>query len=329
MTTYKAWQVRETEDGCFVGQVEDLPLDGLPDGDVLIEVAWSSLNYKDALSASGNRGVTRNYPHTPGIDAAGRVVESRSDHFRPGDEVIVTGYDLGMNTPGGLGQYIRVPAEWVVHRPEGLTLRDAMVLGTAGLTAGLSVQALQERVTPDMGPVLVTGATGGVGVVAVALLAHLGYDVEAVSGKPDAGAVLAPLGAARVSGRERINELKDKPLLRPEWAGVVDTVGGAQLGKLIAATMHSGALTTCGMVAGTSFESSIFPFILRGVTLYGIDSVEIPLARKAAIWEKFASEWALDLAGLTHEIGLEGVGEAIESLLNGTHSGRTVVRLGD
>ncbi|RMF16386.1 MAG: acryloyl-CoA reductase [Gammaproteobacteria bacterium] len=325
MSEYRAWRVYE-EDGQFKGRIEALDTDDLPAGEVLIDVKWSSLNYKDALSASGNKGVTRKYPHTPGIDAAGVVLESADSRFKPGDEVIVTGFDLGMNTPGGLGERIRVPAGWVIACPAGLDLRQAMVLGTAGLTAGLSVAALMERVKPEHGPVLVTGASGGVGMVAVALLAKLGFEVEAVSGKANASQPLKQLGASRVSGRDRVDSLPGKPLLKPEWAGVVDTVGGAPLGRLISATAHSGALTTCGMVAGISFESSIFPFILRGVTLYGIDSVEIPLARKADIWAKFAGEWAVDLSPITHETGLEGVGEAVASLLDGTHSGRTVVR---
>ncbi|PIE20977.1 MAG: oxidoreductase, partial [Arachnia propionica] len=223
-TDYTALHVVENADGGVTRQITELPLAGLPEHEVLIRVQYSSLNYKDALSATGNRGVTRNYPHTPGIDAAGSVVSGGG--FAPGEQVLVTGYDLGMNTPGGFGQYIRVPQDWVVRLPESLSLAESMALGTAGFTAGLSLhRLLTTGVKPADGEVLVTGATGGVGSITVALLHRLGYQVVAATGKPDAAELLRGLGASRVIDRQELAHT-DRPMLKPLWAGVIDTVAG-------------------------------------------------------------------------------------------------------
>lgn len=326
MSTYQALWVTETPE--FEQQVIERSLDDLPEGEVLIKVHYSSLNYKDALSATGNRGVTRKFPHTPGIDASGVVVESSVAGFTAGDEVIVTGYDLGMNTFGGLAQYIRVPASWVVQRPSNLSLREAMVLGTAGLTAALCVDKLvNASVAPKNGPVLVTGATGGVGSIAVMLLAKLGYQVTAATGKAEQAEFLRELGAAEVIDRAELLEGMEKPLLRPKWAGVVDTVGGDMLFNAVKALQHSGSAACCGLTAGTEFKGSVLPFILRGVNLLGVDSVELPLTAKAAMWNKLSLEWKLDLESLVSEISLPDVPAAIATMLASQQVGRSLVRI--
>lgn len=326
MSTYQALWVTETPQ--FQQKVVERSLADLPDNEVLIRVRYSSLNYKDALSATGNRGVTRQFPHTPGIDAAGVVVESKGAEFTEGEEVIVTGYDLGMNTFGGLAQYIRVPASWVVKRPAALPLREAMVLGTAGLTAALCVDKLQSAgVKPEDGPVLVTGATGGVGSIAVMLLAKLGYQVTAATGKEGQEAFFQSLGAQEVMPRSALLEGLERPLLREKWGAIVDTVGGDILFNAVKALKHSGSAACCGLTAGANFNGSVLPFILRGVNLLGVDSVEIPLHKKAAMWDKLAQDWRLDLEALVSEITLQEVPEAIIAMLAAQQVGRTLVRI--
>lgn len=296
----------------------------LPEAQVLIDVHYSSVNYKDALSANGNKGVSKNFPHTPGIDAAGVVIKSSSSAFAAGDKVIVTGYDLGMNTKGGFGQRIAVPANWLVKKPQNLSLATAMAWGTAGFTAALSVQKLERAgIKPDQGPVLVTGATGGVGSIAVALLAKLGYQVIALTGKVAQSSFLQSLGAHSVVDREAILALKDKAMAKPLYQGVVDTVGGDMVSALIGQIQPEGAISTCGMIAGTRVEASIFPFILRGVSLLGVDSVEIPLADKQAVWDKIADAWALpDIEQQVTEIGRSELAASLEKLLAGQAVGR-------
>lgn len=329
MTHFQALQADRDEQGGFRQQVVSRELDSLPAGDVLVRVRYSSLNFKDALSATGNPGVTRDYPHTPGIDAVGEVQACASGDFAVGDAVIVTGYDLGVNTSGGFGQYIRVPAGWPVPLPAGLSQREAMLLGTAGLTAGLCVdKLLKADVAPDNGPVLVTGATGGVGTIAVALLAHLGFEVHAVTGKPEQGELLRQLGAREVLGRDVVQEGAGKALLKERWAGAVDTVGGEPLFNVVKSLRRGGSVACCGLTAGTHFPASVFPFILRGVNLLGVDSVEIPLAEKADIWRKLAGPWKLAaLERLGHEIGLEELPDEIARILVGQQVGRALVRL--
>lgn len=329
MTGFKALQVSENAEGRFISKVVERNTAGLPAGEVLIRVSYSSLNYKDALSASGNRGVTRNYPHTPGIDAAGTVAESNVAEFAPGDEVIVTGYDLGMNTAGGFGQYIRVPAAWVIKRPSGLSLREAMVLGTAGLTAALCVDKLEQAgLEPGEAPVLVTGATGGVGSIAVMLLASLGYKVAAVTGKADQAEFLQSIGASQVVERGVLQAGVEKPLLKEQWAGAVDTVGGDILFNAVKSLQRGASVACCGLTAGVGFQASVLPFILRGVNLLGVDSVEIPLVVKASMWDKLSLQWKLpNLSDLAQEIAMEELPEAIERILASQQSGRIVVRL--
>lgn len=328
MSEFRAFRVDKTEQG-FERSVVTQQVSELPDGDVLIDVKYSSLNFKDGLSATGNPGVTRKFPHTPGIDASGTVLESRSAEFAPGDDVIVIGFDLGMGTPGGFGQRIRVPAGWVVSLPAGLTLRSAMVLGTAGFTAALCVDKLEAAgVKPAGGPVLVTGATGGVGSVAVMLLAKLGYSVTAVTGKADRHEFLRSLGATEIIDREAARAGSDKPLLAETYGGVVDTVGGEILVNGLKSLKYGGSLAACGLVDSPEIPATVLPFILRHVNLLGIDSVQLPLEEKRRIWEKLAGPWHLDnLDQLVEPLSLEQLSEAIDRILAGAMVGRGLVSL--
>ncbi len=325
---FKALVVSKEGDS-FVREIKERSVDDLPEGDVLIKVKYSSLNYKDALSAIGNKGVTRKFPHTPGIDAAGVVAESSDSSFQEGEEVLVTGYDLGMNTDGGFGEYIRVPSEWVVRLPKNLSLRESMIIGTAGFTAGLSVYSLAENNTmPEDGEILVTGATGGVGSIAVALLSKAGYHPVAVTGKMDRENFLKKLGAVRVISRDEADDKSGKPMLKGVWGGAVDTVGGNILATAIKSTKYMGTVTACGLTQSTEFTSSVFPFILRGVRLIGIDSVELPMDIRLNVWNKLANEWKLDnLDYLANEIKLDDVDGYIDSILAGKLSGRTLINL--
>lgn len=327
--TFKALLVEQPEPKRFTRSIVTRTIDDLPAGDLLVRVRWSSLNYKDALSATGHPGVTRNFPHTPGIDAAGEVVADASGRFQAGEAVLVTGFDLGMETDGGFGQLIRIPADWAVPLPAGLTLRDAMVIGTAGLTAALSVHALLEHgIKPGAGEILVTGATGGVGSVAVALLASLGYQVTAATGKPEAADFLKELGASLVIAREEVTANVERPMLKERWAGVVDCVGGETLAAAIKSTRYGGAVTCCGLVGSIDLNLNVYPFILRGVSLLGIDSVQCPLALRSEIWGKLADRWRpSQLAVLAEECGLDGLENKIAAILKGQLQGRTVVKL--
>ena len=328
---FKAMVVTEVESDRFVRNIEDRHLDELPKGDVLVNVEYSSLNYKDVLSAIGNRGVTKNYPHTPGIDAAGRVVESLSKDFKTGDAVIVTSYDLGMNTSGGFGQYIRVPADWVVKMPQDLSARESMIFGTAGFTAALSVFRLVDYgITPNMGPVVVSGATGGVGSIAVSILAKAGYEVTAVNGVVDEKDFLLEIGAKEVISIEAAIDSSGRPMLKGLWAGGIDTVGGEILATTIKSTKDGGAVTCCGNVGSHDLPLNVYPFILRGVTLMGIDSQNCPMPMRLKVWQKIADEWKLDrLDLLTTEVPLEGLNQRIDLILQRKHKGRTIVKLPD
>lgn len=327
--SYRAMVVSESPDHTFTRRITSSFVDELPPGDVLIRVKYSSLNYKDALSAIGNKGVTKNYPHTPGVDAAGVVEESSTEAFQPGDEVIVTGYDLGMNTPGGFGEYIRVPADWVVKRPENLSLRESMIYGTAGFAAALSVFKLTNHgVTPDQGDVLVTGAPGGVGSVALSILVKSGYQVVAVNGVVDMSEYLMSLGAKSVLSVEDAVDKSARPLLKARWAGVIDTVGGDILSTAIRSTVYGGTITSCGNAASPDLPLTVYPFILRGVSLLGIDSVNCPKDIRMEIWRRLSQEWKLDhLDQIATETTLEGLDEKIDLILQGKQRGRTVVNL--
>jgi putative YhdH/YhfP family quinone oxidoreductase len=323
---FRAMVVEETTDNKYERQIKLRDIGELPHGNVLVRVHYSSLNYKDALSATGNKGVTRKYPHTPGIDAAGIVEESDSDAVAKGDAVIVTSYDLGMNTSGGFGQYIRVPSDWVVKLPDNLSLKESMVYGTAGFTAGLSVYEIVENLDPNAGDVLVTGATGGVGSMAVAILSKLGFSVAAATGKTDAESFLTGLGARRIVSRQEVMDDSNRPLLKGAWAGVVDTVGGDILATAIKAAHAGGTVTCCGNVASPNLPLTVFPFILRGVRLMGIDSQNCPMDHRAEIWQKLSTDWKFDrMETIYQEVGLDDLNPYIDKILKGGITGRIVV----
>ncbi|MEA3545761.1 MAG: YhdH/YhfP family quinone oxidoreductase [Thermodesulfobacteriota bacterium] len=328
-TEFKALLVEQPEKKVFTRSVVTRSIDDLPEGELVVKVHYSSLNFKDALSSVGNPGVTRNFPHTPGIDAAGEVVSCTDGSFQPGDQVIVTSYDLGMETDGGFGQMIRVPSKWALKLPPGLSLKESMMLGTAGLTAALSVQELVENgVTPERGSVLVTGATGGVGSLAVAILTKIGFKVTAVTGKLEEAAYLESLGAESVIDRETLLKGNERPMLKPAWAGVVDCVGGDMLAAAIKSAQNDGVVTCCGLVASIDLNINVFPFILRGVRLIGIDSAECPMERRTRVWSRLANEWKLDdLTGMVDEITLDGLEEKVQLMLKGGLKRRALVNL--
>lgn len=330
-TTYTCMLIEEKEDRTYSRKITTSTIDDLPEGDLLVRVLYSSLNYKDALSATGNKGVTRRFPHTPGIDAAGQVVSCDSGKFKEGEQVLVTGYDLGMNTPGGFGQYIRIPSSWAVRLPAGLTLRESMALGTAGFTAALCVQGLEHAgVLPGDGEVVVTGATGGVGSLAVSILGRGGYDVTAVSGKPEAAEYLREMGAGKVIGRDAVMEGADRPMAKERWAGAVDVVGGEMLAAIIKATRYGGAVTCCGLVGSPDLPVNVFPFILRGVSLIGIDSVQVPMEPRVKVWQRLAGEWKPEnLDDALTEVSLEELDGKIDEILAGRIKGRVVVKLSE
>lgn len=326
---FKALVVNELGDGTFSREIITQEISNLPEGDVLMNVKYSSLNYKDALSATGNKGVTRKYPHTPGIDASGIIVESKSESFIVGDKVLVTGYDLGMNTSGGYSQYIRVPAEWIVKSPENLSLKESMIYGTAGFTAALSVHKLLEAcVNPSDGEILVTGSTGGVGSMSVSILHKLGYDVIAATGKADAKELLLKLGAKDIVLREELDDKSGRTFLKGRWAGVIDTVGGNILTTALKSTKYGGCVACCGNAASAELSSSIYPFILRGISLLGVDSVQCPMPLRMKIWDLLAKEWKPDnLNQAVEEVSLEGINAKIDLILQGKLTGRTIVNL--
>ncbi len=323
---FKALVVREKENQ-IIRAIENKSIDELPEGEVLIRVMYSSLNYKDALSASGHKGVTKKYPHTPGIDAAGIVEESSTELFRNGDEVLITGYDLGMNTPGGFAQYIYVPSSWVVKLPNSLSLKESMIFGTAGFTVGLSLHKLiQLGIKPEDGDILVTGATGGVGSLAVAMLAKSGYTVTASTGKLHEADYLKSIGASKVVDRNEVIDKTGKPLLRGRWAGVIDTVGGETLSTAIASVKMGGAVAACGNVSSVELNTTIFPFILRGISLLGINSAETPMDLRVKIWERIAAGWKPNnLELIYHEHSLEETIEIIDVMLKGGIKGRVLI----
>ncbi len=303
----------------------------LPSGSVLVRVRWSSLNYKDSLAAEAHPGVVRRLPHVPGIDAAGSVAESADARFKPDDEVVITGNELGSGQWGGWSQFVRVPGEWIVPLPAGMSLKDSMILGTAGFTAAQCVQAIEHNgVTPEAGEIVVTGATGGVGCLAVKLLAKLGYTVVAATGKPQLESRLKSWGAYRVIGRGDVLNTTDRPLLSAKWAGAVDTVGGQTLATIVRETKPYGVVSACGLVGGTELSLSVHPFILRGVILAGIGSALLPYARRLEIWRRLSHEWRLaGLDELATTIGLADVETHVRRILQGQIVGRTVVQLSD
>jgi acrylyl-CoA reductase (NADPH) len=325
--SFACYMVRKGADGRVTANVETITLDDLPAGDVLVRVAYSSLNYKDALACQGHPGVVRTFPHVPGIDCAGTIAESTSSNYRPGDEVLVTGYDLGAGHWGGFAAYVRVPADWIVPLPSGLPVRDAMIYGTAGFTAAQCVDAIVGRgIGPDRGPVVVTGSTGGVGSIAVAILAKLGYEVAAVTRKTEHHDFLRRLGAKAILGRDEVADTTDRPLLPARWAAAVDTVGGQPLATVLRSIDHRGCVAACGLVAGTELEMTVYPFILRGVTLAGIDSAKCPRPERLEMWKKLSGPWHVDqLNDIAHEVTLDELPDRVQQILAGKTVGRTIV----
>jgi len=326
--TFKAFYISQNEEG-IRKEIKQVGFDELPQNEVLIRVAFSSLNFKDALSASGNKGVTRNFPHVPGIDAAGIVVKSNTPELVAGASVIVTGFDLGMNTWGGFGEYICVPASWVAVLPAGLSLREAMGFGTAGLTAGLSIQKIVEAgIEPKDGAVVVSGATGGVGSMATAILSRLGFEVTAISGKTENTFLHNVLGAKTTIGRsEFVDKYNVKPLSGADFAAGVDNVGGDILSGILKAVKQNGVVTSCGNVASVELNTTVFPFILRGITLSGIDSAQAKMSLRQQVWNKLATIWKPQyLDEMVQEIEMEQLPEKLDELLQGKAKGRYVLR---
>ena len=327
----KAFLVEKIGDKEFTADVKEVAIPKCGENEIVIKVTYSSLNYKDALSSVGNPGVTRNFPHITGIDVAGTVYESTSSIFKVGERVLVTGYDMGMNTNGGHAEFVKIPADWVARIPDAITDKEIMTFGTAGLTAALSVNELMDNgVRPESGSILVTGATGGVGSIAVSILSKIGFTVVAISGKEEKTDYLKRIGASEVILRDTFNEEAKKPMMGEKYAGVVDTVGGEVLANALKYIKYDGVATCCGLTSSHELNTNVFPFILRGVRLIGIDSVECKLEKKQAAWEKIASKWKIStLNSITNEITLNEVKDAYSLLLAGKAVGRYVVRIKD
>ena len=325
---YKAYLVEEL-DGVYSGSIKELQMRDIEPGNVIIKVHYSSLNYKDALAASGVKGVASSYPFVPGIDVAGEILESSSDNFNIGDKVIATGYKLGMSVFGGFGELVQVPQEWVIALPKNLSLISAMSLGTAGLTAGACIKKVVDNNSSMHNPVLVSGATGGVGSVAVNLLSNLNFEVHAITGKSNEEVILKKMGASKVINRKELMAEPVKALDKAIYSAGIDTVGGDILSKMLSMIESHGSVACCGNVAGMKFTSSVFPFILRGVSLIGIDSAESNINFKKEIWNLFSNEWSLNLDDYTKIISLKDIGDEITKILHGKQVGRVVIKHGD
>lgn len=328
MDSFKALLARQDGDQ-ITAAIETLEPTQLGDGDVTIRVAYSSVNYKDALALTPRGGVVREYPVVPGIDLTGEVIESSSPEFAVGDEVLAHGYEIGTGRHGGYGEYVRLPADQVVALG-ALTPHEGAAIGTAGFTAAMSVEALvRHGIRPEDGPILVTGATGGVGSVSVDLLAAAGYEVVASTGKPEAAGHLKALGAAEVIGRlPEDPDAKPRPLGKTRWAGAVDCVGGATLADVLSTLKYGGAVAASGLTGGAGLNTTVMPFILRGVALLGIDSVQLPIDPRRALWERLGGTGKPQhLADVTHDVDVKDVVEVIDQVRAGKYSGRAVVRV--
>lgn len=326
---FRALVVDEDSQGNFSASFKAKRINDLPKGDLLIKVAYSALNYKDYLSFKGHKGITKQYPHTPGIDASGTVVNSDNNQFKEGDKVLVTGYDLGMNTDGGFAEYIRVPSEWVVPLPENLSLKEAVIYGTAGFTAALAIMKfLSIGITPESGKILVTGATGGVGTLAISILAKLGYSIIASSGKKDMYEFLKNLGAKEIVSREDIIDQSNRPLIKRRWTAAIETVGGKTLDSVIRATEKDGAVAVIGNITGDVLQTSLYPFILRGITLFGIESAETEMPIRLQIWQKLANEWKInDFDTISKEILLSNIIPELEKIGSSMQSKKVIVNI--
>ena len=328
--TFRAFIVNKTAEGFSAGPGE-LSRTELPAGEVLVKVAYSGVNYKDGLASIPEGKVVRTYPFVPGIDLAGVIEESSDTRFQQGDEVIVTSYELGVSHYGGFSEYARVKADWVVAKPEELTLQEAMALGTAGFTAALAVHQLEKNgLKPENGPVLVTGATGGAGSVAISILHNLGYTIVASTGKESEHAYLRELGASEIIDRAVTSAESSRPMEKEQWAGCIDAVGGSTLAYLIRTTKYGGSIAAFGNTGGTNFTTTVFPFILRGINLLGIDSVSCPMELRREIWQRLATNYkpAHLLSKMAHEIRFEELPEALARILKGEARGHTLVRIG-
>jgi acrylyl-CoA reductase (NADPH) len=301
----------------------------LPSGEILIRVEYSTLNYKDALSSRIHKGITRSYPHTPGIDAAGYVEESSVSWFNQGDRVLVTGYDLGMNTSGGFAEYIRVPESWVLSIPENISNKEAMFYGTSGFTAGIAInEIIKHEVRPDDGEILVTGATGGVGTLAIAILSKLGYRVTASTGKPEMADILHKLGASQIINRNEVIDDSRKPLLSGKWSAIVENVGGDTMSYSVRSVKPRGIVACIGNVTGDKFECSIYPFILRGVSIIGVDSAERPMDYRLGIWKHLFDDWRIDnYERFCREIRLEDLDRELDLMLEGRQCGKVILKI--
>jgi len=325
---YKAYLVEENE-GKYNGQIKELEMPNLGDGNVIIKVHYSSLNYKDALASSGAKGVVRSYPFVPGIDVAGEIIESSNSEFAVGDNVVATGYKIGMSVYGGFGELVQLPAKWVLRLPDALSSFDSMCYGTAGITAAACIKKIVDGDVSNELPVLVSGATGGVGSVSVGILAKLGYEVHAISGKQDEIETLKTMGASKVILRDDYTNEPAKALDKAIYGGAVDTVGGEILTKMISMVANHGVVSCCGNVAGAMFTSSVFPFILRGVQLSGIDSAESSLTLKKELWNLLSDQWSLKLTEHIKTIQIDGIGDEVKKILEGNQVGRVVIKHGD
>lgn len=329
MTTFKAYVLDKTDAGFSAG-VQQLELGDLPAGEVTVRVQYSSINYKDGLACLEESPVVRAYPMVPGIDLAGIVSESTDPRFTAGQEVVAIGRELGVSRFGGFAEYARLPGDWLEPLPQGLTLKEAMALGTAGFTAALSIQRLEENgLKPGDGPVLVTGASGGVGTTAVSMLAGLGYEVYASTGKRDEHGFLRDLGAAQILSREDVSGQSESPLGPERWAACVDPVGGDTLAYLLRTTRYRGSVASCGLTGGRTVNTSVHPFILRGVNLLGIDSVMCPAEVRRPLWVRMGADLKPRhlIESIAHEVDLDGISSIVSSILAGEIKGRTIVRL--
>ena len=327
METFKGLWTSENGDGTYATSLSNIPMDVLNSELVLVQVFYSSLNYKDALSSSGHRGITRNLPHIPGIDAAGIVINDPMGKFKPGSQVIITGFDLGMNAHGGLCEYVSVPSSWLIKLPSGLTLEKSMQIGTAGLTAGMALLALQQNgIKPSDGPIVVSGATGGLGMCSILLLKHLGYEVIAVTGKKDLHSFLKSIGVDEIIDREEFLQETSKALYSMRFSGAIDTVGGDTLIKIIKSLKAGASVAACGMASSVELDLQIYPFILRGARLLGIYSADSPLELKQKVWNKFAKEWCFPMDQIVKTISLEEAPEIMQGMLAGKTSGRHLVK---
>ena len=325
---YKAYLIEENE-GEFSGSIKEIDVPSLSEGRVLIKVKYSSLNYKDALAASGARGVVRSYPFVPGVDVAGEIIESSSENFSAGENVIATGYKMGMAEFGGFGEIVHLPEEWVVKSPENFSSFEAMCYGTAGITAAECVKKITDKNISNNLPVLVSGATGGVGSVAVGLLSKLGYEVHAITGKPTESDLLKSIGASETISRHDYMSEPIKPLDKGIYGSAVDSVGGDMLAKMISMISNQGVVSCCGNVGGANFTSSVFPFILRGVQLSGVDSAESPIEVKKELWNLLSNQWSIDLTKQIKTVDISNIGLEIDKILKGDQVGRVVIQHGE